>query len=64
VQNLAESSVQIRAWMKVLPGKQWPAGRELRAQIKKAFDEAGIEIPFPQRTLWLRPDPAAATPTV
>ena len=54
VQNLAESSVQIRAWMKMLPGKQWPAGREMRAKIKKAFDEAGIEIPFPQRTLWVR----------
>lgn len=54
VQNLAENSVQIRAWMKVLPGQQWAAGRELRARIKKAFDAAGIEIPFPQRTLWLR----------
>jgi small conductance mechanosensitive channel len=54
VQNLAESSVQIRVWMKMLPGKQWAAGRELRALVKKAFDEAGIEIPFPQRTVWLR----------
>jgi small conductance mechanosensitive channel len=63
VQNLGESSVQIRAWMKVLPGQQWAAGRELRARIKKAFDEAGIEIPFPQRTLWVRQEkPAAATP--
>jgi small conductance mechanosensitive channel len=61
VQNLAESSVQIRAWMKVLPGKQWPAGRELRARIKKAFDESGIEIPFPQRTLWVRQEKVEAT---
>lgn len=56
VQALGESSVQIRALMKVLPGKQWPAGRTLREQIKNAFDEAGIEIPFPQRTLWIRND--------
>ena len=54
VQNLGENSVQLRAQMKVLPGKQWAAGRELRASIKKALDEAGIEIPFPQRTLWVR----------
>lgn len=54
VQNLAESSVQIRAWMKVLPGMQWPAGRELRARIKTALAQAGIEIPFPQRTLWVK----------
>ncbi len=62
VQNLAESSVQIRAWMKVVPGKQWPAGRELRARIKEAFDAAGIEIPFPQRTLWVRQEKNLADP--
>jgi small-conductance mechanosensitive channel len=61
VQNLAESSVQIRAWMKMLPGKQWSAGRELRAKIKNAFDAAGIDIPFPQRTLWVR-DRKTASP--
>ncbi len=58
VQNLAESSVQIRAQMKLLPGKQWPAGRELRLRVKKALDAAGIDIPFPQRTVWLRQDKA------
>jgi len=57
VQALGESSVQIRGLMKMLPGKQWPAGRQLREQIKNAFDEAGIEIPFPQRTLWIRNEP-------
>jgi small conductance mechanosensitive channel len=63
VQNLAESSVQIRVWMKMMPGKQWAAGRELRARVKKAFDAAGIEIPFPNRTLWVRQEkPAELTP--
>ncbi|MGH8048753.1 MAG: mechanosensitive ion channel family protein [Chthoniobacterales bacterium] len=62
VQNLAESSVQIRAWMKVLPGRQWAAGRELRARIKNAFDAAGIEIPFPNRTLWVRQEKELTPP--
>lgn len=53
VQNLAENSVQLRAWLKVLPGKQWSAGRDLRAQIKNAFAGAGIEIPSSQRTILL-----------
>ncbi len=58
VESLGESSVQLRAWMKVLPGKQWPVGRELRGLIKEAFDAAKIEIPFPQRTLWIKNDPS------
>lgn len=61
VENLAESSITLRAWMKVLPGKQWTISRALRAQIKTAFDAAGIEIPFPQRTLWVKTDGAEAS---
>jgi small-conductance mechanosensitive channel len=30
--------------------------RELRLRIKEAFDEAGVEIPYPQRTVWLNSD--------
>jgi moderate conductance mechanosensitive channel len=26
--------------------------RELRERVKLAFDEEGIEIPFPQQTVW------------
>lgn len=28
--------------------------RELRIRLKEALDTAGIEIPFQQRTLWIR----------
>lgn len=54
VENLGLDGVDIRLVIKTQPGKQWPIARELRRRIKNAFDAAGIEIPFPQRTVWLR----------
>lgn len=56
VQNLGESSVDIRLVIRTSPGKQWGITRELRRRIKYALDGADIEIPFPQRTVWLRTD--------
>ena len=42
------------------PSAQWGVSRELRERIKAAFDEEGIEIPFPQQTIWHRSaEPAA-----
>ncbi|MYF79223.1 MAG: mechanosensitive ion channel family protein, partial [Chloroflexi bacterium] len=35
-------------------GEHFATARELRGRIKEAFDEAGIEIPFPQRTIWMK----------
>lgn len=46
-----DSAVVIRARIKTLPIKQWEVGREFNKYIKQKFDAAGIEIPFPQRTL-------------
>ncbi len=51
VQDLADSAVVIRAQFTPKPIEQWGIGREFRRRIKKAFDERGISIPFPQRTL-------------
>ena len=56
VQNFGESSVSIRLMAKTEPGEHWAAARELRARLKVALDEAGIDIPFPQRTVWLKSD--------
>ena len=56
VQTLAADSVVIRLTLTTKPGEQWTAARSLQERIKKAFDENGIEIPFPQRTIWLRRD--------
>ncbi|MDA2954029.1 MAG: mechanosensitive ion channel family protein, partial [Actinomycetota bacterium] len=38
------------------PGRQWEVGREINLRIKKTFDRAGVEIPFPHRTLYFGGD--------
>ncbi len=54
LEDLAADSVVVRLWVKTQPGEQWGVARELRQRIKARFDAEGIEIPFPQRTLWVR----------
>jgi small conductance mechanosensitive channel len=54
VDALADSAVVIKFGIKTRPIKQWEVKRELLKRIKKRFDELGIEIPFPQRTVWTR----------
>ena len=54
VQQLGNDAVVLRMVAKTKPGEQWATSRELQERIKYAFDAEGIEIPFPQRTLWLR----------
>lgn len=52
VSELAESSVNIRVRIKTLPGEQWIIGRAYNRLVKLYFDKAGIEIPYPHRTLY------------
>ena len=56
-------ALAIRMVIKVQPARQWAINRELRRRLKTAFDAEGIEIPFTQRTVWLRTDPAATPAT-
>ena len=56
VERLGADGVTIRVAVKTLPGEQFAVARHLRARIKAAFEAAGIEIPFPQRTVWHRND--------
>lgn len=52
VESWGDSSVVLRARFKVVPPiEQWNVKREYRRRLKKAFDQRGIEIPFPQLTL-------------
>ena len=46
--ELDDSSVNIRVTMETASMKQYEVERRLRKEIKRAFDEKGIKIPYPQ----------------
>lgn len=60
VQELAADAVTMRVVLKTTPGSQWAIAREMRQRIKARFDYEGIEIPFAQRVVWHRQEPAPA----
>jgi len=47
-----DSAVVLKARIKTKPGAHVRIGREFNERLKKCFDEEGIEIPFPQRTIY------------
>lgn len=52
VDAFADSAVMIKGRLRTLPIKQWEVGREFRRRLKKAFDQEGVEIPFPHRSIY------------
>ncbi|WP_435099694.1 mechanosensitive ion channel domain-containing protein [Arhodomonas sp. AD133] len=51
LQELNESWVGVRVRLKTRPGDQWQVRREFFRRTKLAFEQAGIDMPYPQRTL-------------
>jgi small conductance mechanosensitive channel len=45
VEEFAGDRLVLRLVAKTKPHEQWKVSRELRARIKSAFDEAGVEVP-------------------
>ena len=56
VEALADSSVNIRLRGWLNNGDYWDVLNSLNEKVKKAFDEAGVGIPFPQMDLHLVED--------
>lgn len=52
VEKLDDSAVVLRCRFKVMPLEQWTVRRELLRRLKSAFDERGIEIPYPHVTVY------------
>ena len=55
VERWDESAVVLRGRFRVAPLAQWDVRREYLRRLKAAFDEHGIEIPFPQLALHAPP---------
>ncbi|WP_152049993.1 mechanosensitive ion channel domain-containing protein [Tautonia marina] len=52
VDAFADSAVVIKFFIKTRPLQQWTVKRELLRRLKNTFDELGISIPFPHRTIY------------
>jgi small conductance mechanosensitive channel len=64
VDQFADSAVILKARIKTRPIRQWAVGREFNRRMKKRFDELGIEIPFPHRTVYFGVDKQGTAPPV
>ncbi len=54
VETLGDNSITLRSIIKTTPGDHWGVRRKLQKLVKEEFDRHKIEIPFPQRTVWLK----------
>ncbi len=52
VDNLGDSGIDIKILGETKPIRQWEVMGELRKRLKKAFDEEGIEIPWPHTKVY------------
>ena len=63
VEGFGGGQMTVRVRLKTRPLMQWDVARELRRQIKKAFDAQGIQLAAAPLTVTLAPpQPATATP--
>jgi small conductance mechanosensitive channel len=52
IERFADSSIILKITIKTLPDKQGKITRAFNLRLKKRFDELGIDMPFPQTTIW------------
>ncbi|MBZ8142843.1 mechanosensitive ion channel protein MscS [Rubrivivax gelatinosus] len=64
VEGWGESAITVRARFKVAPLAQWDVRREFLRRLKRAFDERGIEIPYPHLTVYAGAGKDGAAPAL
>ncbi len=63
VDNFGDSAIEIKIVGETKPMRQWEVMGELRKRTKKAFDEEGIEIPWPHVKVYYGQNPISGGPT-
>jgi len=63
VDKLGDSGIDLKILGDVKPLEQWNVMGELRYRIKKAFDDEGIEIPWPHTKIYFGNTPESAEPS-
>jgi small conductance mechanosensitive channel len=62
VEELGPDGIRVRLVAKTRPLEQWKVARELRARLKVAFDQAGIEVSAPKAGTSATPDDSQDQP--
>lgn len=62
VQEWGDSAVTLRCRFKTVPLEQWSIRRAFLGKLKQAFDELGIEIPYPHLTIYAGQDKQGQAP--
>jgi small-conductance mechanosensitive channel len=57
VDNLGDSGIEVKILGDTKPIRQWDVMGELRRRLKKAFDQEGIEIPWPHTKVYFGNSP-------
>lgn len=62
IDKFTDSAIVLKVRIKTKPIWQWAVGREFNRLLKRKFDEKGVEIPFPHRTIYFGESKPHKTP--
>jgi small-conductance mechanosensitive channel len=57
VEKLGDSGIDLKIFGDTRPTRQWDVASEIRKRVKKAFDQEGIEIPWPHTKVFFGNSP-------
>ena len=61
VNELGDSAIVLRALVRTTALEQWAVGRELNRRVLHRFKTEGVDVPYPQRKIWMAPTEVQVT---